>query len=119
MKKIKGIILYIVALFLCVPLTIINFILVLSKYGSKWSVVDGFLFQSARDIDVFANHNFRTLWNATLIIKEGYEFGTKGETVSYTLGINQRDHTLTRTGMFLVLILDLFDRNHCLKAIEK
>ena len=113
-----GILLYFVAIILYVPLTIINTILVLSKYGWKFKTIDNYFYQTAVDIDRFANRNFRTLWNETLQ-KNGYQFGDERETVSSALGKNKRDNTLTQTGKILCDLLDRLDENHCIKSIKE
>jgi hypothetical protein len=113
-----GILLYIVAVILFVPLTIINFICVLIKYGLKWSTIDGFFYETAVDIDRFGNRNFRTLWNLTLQ-RNGYKFGNINETISSALGKNKINNTLTTAGKVLCFILDTFDENHCIKSIKE
>ena len=113
-----GILLYIVAVILFVPLTIINFICVLIKYGLKWSTIDGFFYETAVDIDRFGNRNFRTLWNLTLQ-RNGYKFGNINETISSALGKNKINNTLTTAGKILCNILDFLDKNHCIKSIKE
>ena len=113
-----GILLYFVAIILYLPLTVINTILVLNKYGWKFKTIDDYFYQTAVDIDKFANRNFRTLWNETLQ-KNGYQFGDERETVSSALGKNKRDNTLTKTGMIVCNILDRLDENHCIKSIKE
>jgi hypothetical protein len=112
-----GILLYFIAILLYVPLTIINTILVLVQYGWKWATVNSYFFETAVDIDRFANRNFRTLWNLTLQ-KYGYEFGDYRETVSSALGKNKLNGTLTITGKILCAFLDFLDENHCIKSIK-
>jgi hypothetical protein len=113
-----GIVLFIVAISLFLPLTIINFFCVVLKYGVKWKTINGFFNQTAIDIDRFGNRNFRTLLNMTLQ-KEGYQFGNINETISSALGKNKRDKTLTKTGLILCFILDSLDENHCIKSIQE
>lgn len=74
---------------------------------------------SAINLDKFANREFRTLWNKTLIIKGGYQFGNIEETISSVLGKNERDQTLTKTGKILVSILNMIDKNHCFNSIQE
>jgi hypothetical protein len=112
-----GILLYFIAILLYIPLTIINTILVLVQYGWKWATVNSYFFETAVDIDRFANRNFRTLWNLTLQ-KYGYEFGDYRETVSSALGKNKLNGTLTITGKILCAFLDFLDENHCIKSIK-
>jgi len=113
-----GLLLYIIAIILIIPLTLPNLILVLNKYGWKWKTINDYFYETAVDIDRFANRNFRTLLNATLQ-KNGYKFGDERETVSSALGKNKRDGTLTKTGVIVCKILDYLDKNHCLKSIKE
>jgi hypothetical protein len=112
-----GILLYFVAIILYVPLTIVNTILVLSKYGFTFKTIDDYFYQTAVDIDRFANRNFRTLWNLTLQ-RNGYKFGNINETISSALGKNKINNTLTIAGKVLCFILDKLDDNHCIKSIQ-
>ena len=93
MRIVAHFLLFIVAWLLILPLTIINLFLVWQK--------DYFL-STSRSIDVWANYEFRTLWNTVLIKKYGYKFGVKTETISSALGKNERDNTLTNTGKVLL-----------------
>lgn len=112
----KGLILFLIAVLLFLPLTLLNIILVVWEYGNLKSI-DGYFYQTAVDINRFGNRNFRTLFNATLIKEEGYQFGDSRETISGVLGKNQRDKTLSKTGKLLASILDWIDENHCEKSI--
>jgi len=104
-----GLLLFIIAYILYLPLTIINFCLVRSK---------GYFLDSAITLDRLANREFRTLWNKTLRTKDGYPFGKIEETISSALGKNQRDGTLSTAGKVLVWILDKLDKNHSIKSIN-
>jgi len=108
-----GIILFIVATCLWIPLTILNCFAVAYKYGLS----NRFFLETATDIDRFGNRNFRTLLNLALQ-KNGYEFGNIGETISSALGKNKRDETLTKMGKIICNILDFLDKNHCIKSIN-
>jgi hypothetical protein len=112
-----GILLFIVAIFLFIPLTGINLVLVIVKNPS-WKTVDGYFFQTSIDIDRFGNRNFRSLLNATLILESKNTFGDPRETISSVLGKNQQTDTLTKTGQLLVKLLDWLDPNHCEKSIR-
>ena len=101
-----GLILFIIAYVLYLPLTLINFCLVLKK---------GYFRDSALTLDRLANREFRKLWNKTLITESGYQFGNIEETISAVLGYNIQKETLTKTGKVLVFILS---KKHCLDAIE-
>ena len=110
-----NLLLFIVAWLLILPLTILNLFSVYRKYGN----VKGYFRSTALSIDIWANKEFRTLWNAQLRTEEGYEFGVIGETISSALGKNQRDKMLTKCGKILVAILDFLDENHCEKSIKE
>jgi uncharacterized membrane protein len=117
-----GFILFIIAVILFLPLTILNVILVLIKYGFRFKILDGYFYQTAYDIDRFANRNLRTLWNYTLIRYdtgiEPYFFGDERETISSCLGKNKLKGTLSFTGKILCKILDFLDPDHCVKSIN-
>ena len=110
-----NLLLFLVAWLLILPLTVWNLIVVYQKNGS----VKGYFRSTALSIDIWANREFRTLWNVKLRIENGYEFGREGETISSALGKNQRDNTLSKTGKLLVKILDFFDENHCKNSIKE
>ena len=108
-----NLLLFVIAWILIPPLTICNLIVVNKKYGNT----KGYFRNTALSIDIWANFEFRTLWNTKLRIDGGYEFGRIGETISSALGKNQRDKTLTIYGKILVAILDFLDENHCQESI--
>ena len=105
-----NILLFLIAWLLFLPLTIWNYFLVKQK---------GYFRSSALSLDIYANREFRTLWNKTLRIESGYSFGKEGETISSALGKNERDGTLTKTGKSLVWVLNKLDKNHCQKSIQE
>lgn len=109
-----GLILFFLASILWIPLTIVNWFIVAYKFGLS----NRYFLETAIDIDRFGNRNFRTLLNTTLQ-KNGYNFGNFAETISSALGKNKRDNTLTKTGKFICFILDVFDKNHCIKSIKE
>ena len=107
--------LFVFAWLLIPPLTIWNLVVVYRKNGS----VKGYFRGTALSLDIWANKEFRTLWNTQLRIAGGYKFGKENETISSALGKNQRDKTLTICGKILVAILDFLDKNHCIKSIKQ
>ena len=114
----NGLILFLVAILLYLPLMLLNLIAVIYKYGLKLYVINGYFLQNAIDIDRFGNHNFRTLFNMVLKKPHGYDFGNKNETISSALGKNKKMGTLTLTGKAICKILHIFDNNHCIKSIS-
>ena len=110
-----NLLLFVFAWLLIPPLTAWNLIVVYQRDGN----IKGYFRGTAISIDIWANREFRTLWNVKLRIENGYEFGREGETISSALGKNQRDKTLTTSGKILVFILDFLDKNHCIKSIKE
>ena len=110
-----NLLLFLFAWILIPPLTVWNLIIVNRKFGNT----KGYFRSTALSIDIWANFEFRTLWNDKLRIENGYEFGREGETISSALGKNQRDGTLTKKGKTLVAILDFLDKNHCKNSIKE
>lgn len=108
-----GILLFIIATILWIPLTVINWVFVAFQYGLS----NEYFLQTAIDIDRFGNHNFRCFLNTTMQYN-GYAFGDVNETISSALGKNQRDKTLTKFGNIICNILDFLDKNHCKKSIK-
>lgn len=123
-----GLLLFIIATILWLPLTLINFITVLivkSKKHGFLKVINGYFFETAYDLDRFGNRNFRTLWNVAFRKTVGYKFGNEHETISSALGKNQRDKTLTIIGWIIVVILWIIDfkywfkGGHCINSIKE
>ena len=103
-------ILFLTAYILYLPLSITNFFFVKARKG--------YFLSSALNLDIFANREFRTLWNKMLRTYGGYRFGRLGETISSALGKNQRDGTLSKTGRRLANLLDFIDKDHCMNSIK-
>ena len=102
-------ILFLIAWLLIPILTIWNYYLVREE---------GYFRSSALSLDIWANREFRTLWNKTLRTERGYNFGVVGETISSALGKNERQNTLTKTGKVLVWLLNAIDKDHCKNSIN-
>ena len=109
-----NLLLFVIAWILIPPLTIWNLIVVNKKYGNT----KGYFRSTALSIDIWANFEFRTLWNSRLIIEGGYQFGREGETISSALGKNKLMGTLTKEGNKLANLLDKIDTNHCIKSMK-
>ena len=107
-------IVFLIAWILILPLTLLNLFAVLVKYGS----VTKYFINTSRNIDIFGNKEYRTLFGYTLLSnKSVVKFG-KDETISSVLGKNQQNKTLSIAGRLLVWILNLLDKNHCQEAAE-
>ena len=105
-----GLILFLIAYFLFLPISFINFLFVRNK---------GYFKSSAINIDKFGNREFRTSLNKCLINKNSpFKFGNIDETISSVLGKNKRFGHLTKFGKVICKILDTIDKNHCEKSIQ-
>jgi hypothetical protein len=67
----------------------------------------------------FGNVACSELFNDTLIKKDGVKFGSPDNTTSKILGINKRNGTLTKTGLFFADLLNKIDPNHVENAADK
>lgn len=76
-----------------------------------------YFFESALQIDILGNILCQYILNKLFVENNGYQFGRRNETISSVLGKNQRDNTLRWFGKLIVLILDLFEKDHCLISI--
>src|SRR5690606_34749197 len=87
--------LVLIALLIFYPLTIINMLFV----GN----VNQYLFETALSIDIFAQYEFRTMFNRLLITSDSiHRFGKdRRVSVSYVLGKNQVSKTLSGLGGFI------------------
>ncbi len=117
----KGLILLIIAWILILPATLVNVILVASKAKHRgWFYwLSGYFQRTARNIDVFGADELTTLWNTILVKKNGTQFKGDGRTISFYLGANQLDNTLTWFGKSIAWICDTLDKHHCYHAYLK
>ena len=106
-----GLILYIIAYLLFLPLTIFNALNVKKK---------GYFKDTAINIDRFGNREFRFSLNKYLITEKSPDrFGNIEETISSVLGKNELSDNLTTLGKLLCWVLDKIEKNHCIKSINK
>jgi len=105
-----GVLLFIIAYVLFLPLTIFNALNVRHRNYFK---------ETAINLDRFGNREFRFSLNKYLIIGDSANrFGDIRETISSVLGKNQRGQTLTKFGIAICNILDFLDKDHCKKSIR-
>ena len=71
----------------------------------------------ALGLDQIGNAVCRDMFNRLLIEQDGYKFGKVQETISSVLGKNQLLDKLSLTGQALVVLLELFEEEHCIKSI--
>ena len=124
MKHITGILLFIVALllaFIIMPLGFVYGILknILTFRGKTLIlVINKAFYMIAYAIDQLGNVVCQFLFNDLMIKKDGYKFGDPDKTISYVLGINKQDGTLSGFGGLIVALLHLIDPNHVEKAVQ-
>jgi hypothetical protein len=104
------ILLYWLALALFAVFGVVNFLFL---WASTGKYPKGYFHQTAVNIDMFGNREFRALWNGTLISRDGEPFGNPRETISEVLGHNYVAQKLTRYGKVVVFLIS---PNHCLIA---
>lgn len=110
-KTLGNLLLLVVALLLFFPLTIVNLCYVRD--------ISGYFFETALGIDIYAQYEFRTLWNNILIKPESmYRFGKdRRVSISYLLGKNKQEGTLSEFGKIVADILNWLDKHHCEIAV--
>lgn len=124
MKHITGILLFIVALllaFIIMPLGFVYGIVknILTFRGKTLIlVINKAFYMIAYAIDQLGNVVCQFLFNDLMIKKDGYKFGDPDKTISYVLGINKQDGTLSGFGGLIVALLHLIDPNHVEKAVQ-
>lgn len=116
----KSLILLIVSIFsVCFisPLLIVyTFLSFLFTFDFKG--LGNWFLQLSISIDQFANVSTFKFLNLILIKSNGYSFGKVDETISSVIGKNKEMRTLSKTGILIDKILNLFDSNHSIKSIE-
>lgn len=76
-------------------------------------------FDLALTKDAWGNVLIKHTANLLLIKKNSkYKFGQPFDTISYVLGINKKENTLTKIGSLVAWILNIIDENHVENAIE-
>lgn len=111
-----NILLAFVAVVLFFVLTPVSLLYVMFKFG--WRNFKGYFLSQAIAIDRFGNYNFRAILNATMRKSGGTMHGDFRETISSVLGKNKLSKDLSAAGLILAWILDLLDKDHCIKSIN-
>lgn len=87
--------------------------LISSSFRSSW----GIIYNAFRDLSKIVSIMASKFLRLVLININGISFGT--HSVSAVLGANQREKTLSATGVWLSDLLDSIDKDHCKKASER
>ena len=112
-----GILLFIIALILTVLLCPIGVLYSIFKMILVFFA--RLLFLVAIGIDKIGNVVCADLFNDTLIKQDSkYKFGDVKDTISKVLGVNKRDDTLTKLGIFLANVLNWIEKDHVENAIK-
>lgn len=109
----KGLILFIISLWLLYILAPIGFFFAMLCSGRG-----RYLYRLAYSIDQTGNVICGKLFDAILIHQSGFKFGEPDHTISAVLGVNEQQGTLTGLGWTICTILDWIDPDHCLKAAK-
>ena len=72
----------------------------------------------AISLDQLGNVSMQYLLNEIMIVKGGYKFGNRDETISSVIGKNEELDTLSNFGRFINKILNIIDPNHSLNSID-
>ena len=104
------------ALFIISVLTEVIFNIITFKWKTGLKESSYFFERMAVSLDMFGNVACRRFLQLTMTKKGLVKFGEYGQTVSYVLGMSEKD--LTLFGRFIVWVLDKIDKDHCQKAIE-
>lgn len=128
----KWILLFVVALIVFIPLSIIGIIYTIVKHTIKldYSLKQAIrIFQGlAIATDEIANVCAGEILNDTLLkkrndgtyIKTAYKYGKPDDTISAVTGVNQERLTLDKDGRFLTKILSIIlEPNHSIRSIKK
>lgn len=102
--------------FLCVAL-LTPFCIVYTLVFKRKKVGDYF-YSIAVSLDQLGNVTCQYPLSYLLVKKGGYMCGDEDKTISYVLGINKQQNTLTKTGIWLADFLNKRDKNHVELAVQ-
>lgn len=80
--------------------------------------LDKYWWNLAVSIDCNGNAIGEYFWNDFLILKSGYEYGNRKESISSATGKNEVKNTLRVPGKILRNTLNSIQKDHCSKAID-
>lgn len=113
MGQIKGVILLLVAIVLCILLFPVGFVV-----GLIPPKRNNYLYNICIGLDQLGNVVCATMFNLTLIKAGSSKFGNPDETISSVIGKAKLSNRLTFVGKALDWFLNLLDNNHSIKSIE-
>jgi len=117
MKAIKVFSLFVLAVF-TIPLGIVYSLLESLAFTASdmFRSIWGAIYELFRSFSIIVSVTASKFLNR-LLMDSGIPFGN--HSVSAVLGANQRKRTLTGLGLWLTLLLDSIEENHCRKASER
>jgi len=122
MKLIVNFLLFITSIILFILLFPISLFFILYdaiRYGSFYRRINYSLLSFALSLDIAANTAYSNFLNAFCIKHGAYKFGSdRSETMSSVFGKNLVLSKLTYLGLGISGILDLIDKNHCIRSIN-
>ena len=80
--------------------------------------LNNWFFDMAVSVDQFGNVSSKAILQDTMTKKDSYKFGKPDETISSVIGKNKKQKNLSFFGKCLDFMLNLFESNHSIKAIE-
>ena len=84
-----------------------------------WVTLNSKLYKSATLISHLGNVWMKELLNDVCVTKDGTPYGDEDDSISDITGRNQRDGTLTKTGIGLAKSLNLLGKDHALESIDE
>ena len=112
----KNVLLFMASILLLLLFATISIIIAIEKI-IRGKASSSYFFECALAVDVLGNVMGQHIWNFIFISKDGYQFGKRGEAMSSVFGKNQLTLTTIYLGKFMVKVLNLFQKDHCLISI--
>lgn len=84
-----------------------------------WNTLSEKIYKSATLFSQLGNVWMKELLNDVCVTKDGIPYGDEDDSISDITGRNQRDGTLTKTGIGLAKFLNLLGKDHALESIDE
>jgi hypothetical protein len=84
-----------------------------------WNTLSEKIYKSATLFSQLGNVWMKELLNDVCVTKDGTPYGDEDDSISDITGRNQRDGTLTKTGIGLAKFLNLLGKDHALESIDE
>ena len=117
-NPVVGVLLLNIAIILLVITAPLGFIFGVLFNLPSFKKIGDFCLKVAISVDQLGNVIMQHLLNISLIVKGGYRFGNRDETISSVIGKNKSANTLAPLGKLLATVLDGIDSGHSLNSID-